>query len=96
MFVLLAEGNVPYGAVFELVEIHNECLACSNKFPTCSVAYVIKANDVTNRAAKTDPPSAIHAASILDGEKAHNIISLERNIVRLVAGLDPAADAVLE
>jgi NAD(P) transhydrogenase subunit beta len=89
MNVLLAEANVPYDEVFELEAINSE-------FSTCDVAYVIGANDVTNPAAKTDPSSAIHGVPILDVETALDVFLSKRYAVRLVAGLDPAADAVLE
>nr|WP_043993503.1 NAD(P)(+) transhydrogenase (Re/Si-specific) subunit beta [Leifsonia xyli] len=48
MNVLLAEANVPYDQLLQLEQ-------ANTAFPTCDVALVVGANDVTNPAAPATP-----------------------------------------
>jgi len=81
MNVLLAEANVPYDQLFDMDEINPE-------FPTCDVALVIGANDVTNPAARHDQSSPIYGMPILDVDKAQTVMVVKRSMRPGFAGVE--------
>ncbi|MDP9024928.1 MAG: NAD(P)(+) transhydrogenase (Re/Si-specific) subunit beta [Candidatus Eremiobacteraeota bacterium] len=81
MNVLLAESNVPYEQLLDMEDANPE-------FPTCDVALVIGANDVTNPAARSVKSSPIYGMPILDVDKAANVIVLKRSMRSGFAGID--------
>ena len=81
MNVLLAEANVPYDQLKEMVEINPE-------FAQTDVALVIGANDVTNPAARTDTSSPIYGMPILDVDRATSVIVMKRSMNPGFAGID--------
>jgi len=81
MNVLLAEADVPYPQLKEMVEINPE-------FPQSDVALVIGANDVTNPAARADESSPIYGMPILDVDKARNVVVLKRSMNPGFAGIE--------
>jgi NAD(P) transhydrogenase subunit beta len=81
MNVLLAEANVPDTWLYDMDDINPE-------FERTTVALVVRANDVTNPAARTDKTSSIYGMPILDVDKAENVIGLKRSMKSGFAGID--------
>jgi NAD(P) transhydrogenase subunit beta len=80
MNVLLAEADVPYDHMVELVEA-NELLSRAD------VAIVIGANDVTNPAAKNEPGSPVYGMPILDVDRAGSVLVIKRSMGPGFAGI---------
>jgi NAD(P) transhydrogenase subunit beta len=80
MNVLLAEADVPYTQLAEMDDVNPE-------FPTCDVALVVGANDVTNPAARRSG-NPISGMPILDVDKARSIVVIKRSMGHGYAGLD--------
>jgi NAD(P) transhydrogenase subunit beta len=81
MNVLLAEANVPYEQLKELVEINPY-------FETTDVVLVLGANDVINPVARTDATSPIYGMPILDVDRARQVIVVKRSLASGFAGID--------
>lgn len=81
MNVLLAEANVPYESLKEMVEINPE-------FKTADVALVVGANDVVNPAAKTSAGSPIYGMPILEVSAARQVVFLKRSMRPGFAGIE--------
>jgi NAD(P) transhydrogenase subunit beta len=81
MNVLLAEANVPYESLKEMVEINPE-------FKTADVALVVGANDVVNPAAKTTAGSPIYGMPILEVAAARQVVFLKRSMRPGFAGIE--------
>jgi len=71
MNVLLAEANVPYEQLVEMVSINPQ-------MPMMDVAIVIGANDVVNPAAARDKSSPIYGMPIINAHEARIVICLKR------------------
>jgi H+-translocating NAD(P) transhydrogenase subunit beta len=81
MNVLLAEANIPYTDLVEMVEINPE-------MPQCDVALVVGANDVVNPAARNDKTSPIYGMPIVDADKARTVFAIKRSKNPGFAGID--------
>jgi NAD(P) transhydrogenase subunit beta len=81
MNVLLAEANVPYESLREMVEVNPE-------FRNMDVALVVGANDVVNPAAKTSPGSPIYGMPILEVGEAGQVVFLKRSMRPGFAGIE--------
>ncbi|GAB3452603.1 NAD(P)(+) transhydrogenase (Re/Si-specific) subunit beta [Actinophytocola sediminis] len=81
MNVLLAEADVPYEKLKEMVEVNPE-------FRTADVALVVGANDVVNPAAHTSPGSPIYGMPILDVADAGSVVFLKRSMRPGFAGIE--------
>jgi NAD(P) transhydrogenase subunit beta len=81
MNVLLAEADVPYDKLKEMVEAHPE-------FRTTDVALVVGANDVVNPAAHTEPGSPIYGMPILEVGDAGSVVFLKRSMRPGFAGIE--------
>ena len=79
MNVLLAEASVPYTQMLEID-------AANAAFPTCDVALVVGANDVTNPIAR-EPGNAVSGMPILDVDKAKSVVVLKRSMSPGYAGI---------
>ena len=80
MNVLLAEANVPYEKMKEMVDINPT-------FVETDVVIVIGANDVVNPLARTDPQSPIAGMPILDVDKARTVVVVKRSLSPGFAGI---------
>jgi H+-translocating NAD(P) transhydrogenase subunit beta len=81
MNVLLAEADVPYDKLKEMVEANPE-------FRTTDVALVVGANDVVNPAAHTEPGSPIYGMPILEVADAGSVVFLKRSMRPGFAGIE--------
>ena len=73
--------NVPYEQLSEMDEVNPT-------FPQPDVALIIRANDVVNPAAKTDPGSPIYGMPVLDVELAKLVIINKRSMNPGYAGIE--------
>ncbi len=81
MNVLLAEADVPYEQLKEMVDINGE-------FARTDVALIIGANDVTNPAARNVADSPIYGMPILDVDRAGSVVVLKLTTASGFAGID--------
>ncbi|OLF07677.1 NAD(P)(+) transhydrogenase (Re/Si-specific) subunit beta [Actinophytocola xanthii] len=81
MNVLLAEADVPYEKLKEMVEVNPE-------FRTADVALVVGANDVVNPAAHSAPGSPIYGMPILEVANAASVVFLKRSMRPGFAGIE--------
>ncbi|HVN38602.1 MAG TPA: NAD(P)(+) transhydrogenase (Re/Si-specific) subunit beta [Myxococcota bacterium] len=83
MNVLLAEAEIPYGALVEMDEINPE-------MPQTDVTLVVGANDVVNPAARSDKGSPIYGMPIIDADKSRMVLANKRSMNPGFAGIDNA------
>src|SRR5580698_7278350 len=81
MNVLLAEADIPYDRLLDMDDMNSD-------MPQVDVALVIGANDVTNKAARTDASSPIYGMPILDVDKARTVMVIKRSMSPGFAGID--------
>jgi NAD(P) transhydrogenase subunit beta len=80
MNVLLAEADIPYEKVREMVDVNPT-------FAETDVTIVIGANDVVNPLAREDPKSPIAGMPILDVDKARTVVVVKRSLSPGFAGI---------
>ena len=78
---LLAESEVPYDALVEMVDINPE-------LPQTDVVLVVGANDVVNPAARHDTSSPIYGMPIIDADRARFVIANKRSMNPGFAGIE--------
>ncbi len=83
MNVLLAEAEIPYGALVEMEEINRE-------IGQCDVALVVGANDTVNPAARTEQGSPIYGMPIIEADRARAVLAIKRSKNPGFAGIDNA------
>jgi NAD(P) transhydrogenase subunit beta len=81
MNVLLAEADVPYGALVEMDDINRD-------LPQTDVVLVVGANDVVNPAARHDETSPIYGMPIIDADKAKLCVAIKRSMNPGFAGIE--------
>lgn len=80
MNVLLAEADVPYEQLIEMVKINPE-------FKTTDAVLVVGANDVVNPAAEKDPKSPIAGMPVLEVWNAQTVMMIKRSLSPGFAGI---------
>ncbi|MGA8847588.1 MAG: NAD(P)(+) transhydrogenase (Re/Si-specific) subunit beta [Nocardioides sp.] len=81
MNVLLAEAQVPYEQLVEMVDINSE-------FKQTDVVLVVGANDVVNPAARTTPSAPIYGMPILNVDEAKQVVFMKRSMRPGFAGIE--------
>jgi NAD(P) transhydrogenase subunit beta len=79
MNVLLAEANVPYEKLYDLV--------INSEFQSTDIVLIIGANDVVNPAATNDPKSPIAGMPVLKVWEAKTVIMVKRSLSPGFAGI---------
>jgi NAD(P) transhydrogenase subunit beta len=80
MNVLLAEANVPYEQLIEMVDINSE-------MAECDVALVLGANDTVNPVARSGE-GPLGGMPIIDADKARVVVFIKRSLSVGYAGVD--------
>ncbi|RPI22127.1 MAG: NAD(P)(+) transhydrogenase (Re/Si-specific) subunit beta, partial [Actinobacteria bacterium] len=81
MNVLLAEADIPYGALLEIEDINRD-------MAQTDIVLVVGANDVVNPAARHDASSPIYGMPIIDADKARLCVAIKRSMKPGFAGID--------